>query len=159
MQNVGTTQPKVEGVCSCTRTIPLLPISYPPNDDAANTALTDCATCLGNNVRAEHPCHGTSENQQEWSTWQPRRTLGHCRDTCHFEKVEWLQLRLGAGPIPIGMGRYGQFSGLAPGKEARLHHQDPFFLQVLWWADITMDDALCVCVQAGVNILGESQNT
>src|SRR6266850_97494 len=54
MRNVDATRPKVEGARSCSRTIPLLPISYPPNDDAADTALTDCAACLGNNVRAKH---------------------------------------------------------------------------------------------------------
>ena len=149
--NVDVTWPKVEGVHSCSQTNPLLPISYPPNDDAANTALTNCAAHSGNNIRAKHPCHGTPGNRREQSVWQPGRTSGHCWDTCHFEKVGWLWLQLGAGPIPVGMGWYGWFLGLVLGRGARLHHRDPFFLQVLWWADITMDDAPCVCVQVWIS--------
>ena len=96
----------------------------------------------------------TPGNWWEWNVWWSRRigrTFGCCQDTCHFEKAGRLWLWPGVGPIPVGIGRSGQFWGLAPGRGARLHHWDSFFLQVLWRADITMDAAPHVRVQVWIS--------
>jgi hypothetical protein len=115
------------------------------------------------------PCHRHLGNWWEQSTWRPRRTSGHNQDTwqnvwssrssrrpsghhcdtCHFEKTRWLWLWPGVGPIPVVMGRYGQFQGLAL-RGACLHHQDSYIIPVLWQANITINAPLRVCVWAWI---------
>jgi hypothetical protein len=85
-----------------------------------------------------------------WWSKSSERPSRHCCDTCHFEKAGWLQLWLGAGPIPIAMGQYERFQGLAPGGGAHLHHQDSCIIPVLRRANIAMDALLCVRVQVWI---------